>query len=264
MPIQISSIWVNATRRKTHIYRLKHNQGWVTDHVAKEEMVHQHFERVIGRGELRTQDFNWNGLWFQDPDLNELGAPITEQWVEGYIDQMHGDKAPGPDGFTGLFFKKCWEIIKIDVMKVVHKFENLHVANFHWLNPANIALFPKKIGAEDISDFRPISLIHAIAKIIAKVLALRLGPLMNNLISNAQNAFIKKRSIHDNFLFVKNLAKRLHKNKSPAFLFKLGISKAFDSIYWEYFMDLLQRRGSKPFSQLGHCLAHHIIFMSPS
>jgi hypothetical protein len=44
----------------------------------------------------------------------------------------------------------------------------------------NIALFPKKEGAEAISDYRPISLIHAITKIIAKMLALRLGPFMND------------------------------------------------------------------------------------
>jgi mannosylglycoprotein endo-beta-mannosidase len=128
-------------------------------------------------------------------------------------------------------------------MRVIHRFGNLHTANFHWLNTANIALLPKKEGAEDISDFRPISLIHAIAKIIAKVLALRLGPLMDDLVSSAQSAFIKKRSIHDNFLYVKNLAKRLHKSKTPSLLFKLDIRKAFDSIRWEYILDLLRRRG---------------------
>lgn len=135
-------------------------------------------------------------------------------------------------------FKKCWDTIKSDVMKVVHQFGNLHADNFHWLNSANIALLPKKDAAEDVSDFRPISLIHAIAKILAKVLALRLGPLMNDLASNAQSAFINKRSIHDNFLYVKSLAKTL--------LFKLDIRKAFDSIHWEFIMDFLQRRGFPP------------------
>jgi mannosylglycoprotein endo-beta-mannosidase len=128
-------------------------------------------------------------------------------------------------------------------MRVILQFSNLQTANFHWLNTANIAMLPKKEGADDISDFRPISLIHAIAKIIAKVLALRLGPLMDELVSNAQSSFIKKRSIHDNFLYVKNLAKRLHKSKTPSLLFKLDIRKAFDSIRWEYILDLLRRRG---------------------
>jgi PIN domain nuclease of toxin-antitoxin system len=99
------------------------------------------------------------------------------------------------------------------------------VENFHWLNSANIALLPKKDGAEEVSDYRPISLIHAIAKIVAKLLANRLGPHMDELVSNAQSAFIKKRSIHDNFLYVKNLATRFHKNKTPALLFKLDIRR---------------------------------------
>jgi mannosylglycoprotein endo-beta-mannosidase len=156
---------------------------------------------------------------------------------------MPSDKAPGPDGFTGVFFKRCWSIIKGDIMKVIKHFRELHVHNFHWLNSANVALLPKKDGAEEISDFRAISLIHAIAKIIAKMLALRVAPFMNELVSNAQSAFIKKRSIHDNFLHVKNLATRFNKAKTPALLFKLDIRKAFDSVSWEYMLDLLQRRG---------------------
>jgi hypothetical protein len=69
---------------------------------------------------------------------------------------------------------------------------------------------------------------------------------MNNLVSNAQSAFIKKRSIHDNFLYVKNLATRFNKARIPALLFKPDIRKAFDSISWEYILDLLQWRGFPP------------------
>uniref|UniRef100_A0A453I1L4 Reverse transcriptase domain-containing protein n=1 Tax=Aegilops tauschii subsp. strangulata TaxID=200361 RepID=A0A453I1L4_AEGTS len=152
-------------------------------------------------------------------------------------------KAPGPDGFTGTFFKKCWGIIKHSVMRVIQRFDSLHTSNLQWLNSANVVLLPKKEGAEGISDYRPISLVHAIAKIIAKVLSLRLAPHMNDLVSNAQSAFIKRRSIHDNFMCVRNFARRPHKCKTPALLFKLDIKKAFDSIKWESILDLLQRLG---------------------
>jgi retron-type reverse transcriptase len=69
---------------------------------------------------------------------------------------------------------------------------------------------------------------------------------MNELISNTLSAFIKKRSIHDNFLYVKNLATRFNRAKIPALLFKLDIRKAFDSVRWEYILELMERRGFPP------------------
>jgi hypothetical protein len=127
------------------------------------------------KGNTRTIDFNWDALHFPEPDLTTLRDPFSEEEVRKAVNLMPSDKAPGPDGFTGAFFKRCWEHIKVDVMNAIGGFRELHTHCLHWLNSANIVLLPKKEGAEDISDFRPISLIHAIAQIIAKLLALRLA-----------------------------------------------------------------------------------------
>jgi exonuclease III len=234
---------VNARRRKNHIHRLKHNNGWVTEHAQKKEIIHSHFEAVIKKGPPRSYNINWSSIPTTQCDLSELDAPFTEEEVKLAVDNTASDKAPGPDGFTGAFFKTCWNTIKGDIMAVINQFSSLHYNNLHWLNSANIALLPKKEGAEEVSDFRPISLIHAIAKLIAKMMAARLAPHMNKLVSNAQSAFIKKRSIHDNFLYVKNLARKLHKSKKATLLFKLDIKKAFDSVRWDYLMDLLCHMG---------------------
>jgi hypothetical protein len=222
---------------------MKDNHGWVTDQNAKEEIVSNHFQSIMGTRFERTHDFNWEELNLPTVDLHSLGDPFTEEEVKNAIDQMPRDKAPSPDGYTGAFFKSCWGIIKEDLMCAILLFGDLNVQNFHWINSTNISLLPKKYGAEEVADYRPISLIHAIARIISKMLAIRLSPCMNDLASNAQSAFIKNRSIHDNFLYVKNLATRFHKGKTPALLFKLDIQKAFDSVSWEYILDLLQRRG---------------------
>jgi hypothetical protein len=160
---------VNAWRRKNHIYRLKHNQGWVTEHAAKKGVVNNHFKSVLGTRVARVHDFNWDELNFPLTDLNALGDLLSEAEVKSAIDQMPTDKAPGPDDYTGAFFNKCWDIIKGDLMRVILQFGNLHAENFHCLNSANIALLPKKDAAEEVGDFRPISLIHAIAKIISKI-----------------------------------------------------------------------------------------------
>jgi hypothetical protein len=113
--------------------------------------------------------------------------------------------------------------------------------NLH--NKANIILIPKKDGAEDIRDFRPISLIHSVAKLITKILALRLAPLMDKLISPCQSAFIKRRSLHDNFFYMRNLTRRFHRTKTLTLLLKLDISKAFDSVRWDYLLSLMDRLG---------------------
>jgi hypothetical protein len=142
---------------------------------------------------------------------------------------MPSDKASRPDDFTVVFFKKCWEIINDDVMGAIHQFNNLHVAHLQWLNSANIVFLPTKEGAKEISENRPISLIHENAKIIVKM-AIWLAPLMNDLVCNGQSLFIKKRSIHENFMYVCNLARRLHRSKIPTLLFKLDIRKVFNSV----------------------------------
>ena len=131
-------------------------------------------------------------------------------------------------------------------MQVIDTFSELSVNNFHIINSANIVLLPKKDGADSISDYRPISLIHIIPKIIAKAMARRLSPKMNDLVSHCQSAFIKSRSIHDNFMYVRNTARRLHRARSPTLLLKLDIAKAFDSMRWDYLLDVLQRRGFPP------------------
>jgi hypothetical protein len=96
-------------------------------------------------------------LWgLATPNLEGLDDPFSKQAIM----EIPFDKAPGPDGFNGKFFKACWDIIKCDMMAVVQKISSLHTRNLHWLNSVNIVLIPKKEGAEDISDFRPISLIQ--------------------------------------------------------------------------------------------------------
>jgi mannosylglycoprotein endo-beta-mannosidase len=116
--------------------------------------------------------------------------------------------------------------------------------NLDLLNSANIILIPKKPDAIKISDYRPISLIHSIAKIFSKLLANRLAPVLDDIVSICQSAFIKRRCIQDNFLYVQNTVKRLQKLKIPALFMKLDIQKAFDTINWSYLLEVLRALGS--------------------
>jgi hypothetical protein len=48
------------------------------------------------------------------PGLEELTTPFLSKEIDLVIKEMPSDRAPGPDGFNGMFLKKCWSIIKDD------------------------------------------------------------------------------------------------------------------------------------------------------
>ena len=116
---------------------------------------------------------------------------FSEEEVWKTILEIPVDKAPGPDGFTGAFYRHAWPIIKEDVMNAFHALWSLDGRSLYLLNQAYIFLLRKKPDACLVSDFRPISLIHSFIKLFTKVLAGRLAPQMDKLVSLNQSAFIR-------------------------------------------------------------------------
>lgn len=159
---------------------------------------------------------------------------------------MKQEAAPGPDGFIGRFIRICWDIIKEDLCAAIQYFYSNHGQHFNLLNSSHIVLIPKTAEATKISDFSPISLISSIAKIISKLLANRLSEHLDLLISRNQSAFIRKRSIHDNFLYTQNTIRNLHRTHKPALFLKLDIVKAFDSVRWDYLLEVMEHMGFGP------------------
>uniref|UniRef100_A0A2N9EUU7 Reverse transcriptase domain-containing protein n=1 Tax=Fagus sylvatica TaxID=28930 RepID=A0A2N9EUU7_FAGSY len=177
-----------------------------------------------------------------EADRDMLDRSFTEDEVWGVVRNMAGDKAPGPDGFSLAFFQSCWDIIKQDVMNVFHDF---HVSrNFvKSLNVTFLALIPKKPGAQECKDFRPISLVTGMYKIIAKVLANRLSGVLPKLISASQNAFVGGRQILDSVLVANESLDSRLKSGFPGVLCKLDIEKAYDHVNWNFLLYMLRRCG---------------------
>jgi hypothetical protein len=99
-----------------------------------------------------------------------LEAPFEEREVMEVVKGMYRHKAYGPDGFSMAFFQDCWKVIKEDIMVVFSDFFT-HGKFEKSLNATFISLIPKVPGASKLKEFRPISLISGIYKIISKVLA---------------------------------------------------------------------------------------------
>ncbi|RVW89247.1 hypothetical protein CK203_032614 [Vitis vinifera] len=71
---------------------------------------------------------------------------------------MNGDKAPRPDGFTVAFWQSCWDFVKEEILEMFKEFHE-QSSFLKSLNNTFLVLIPKKDGAEDLGDFKPISLL---------------------------------------------------------------------------------------------------------
>jgi mannosylglycoprotein endo-beta-mannosidase len=189
------------------------------------------------------QTVNLTEIGIDSHDLTDLELPFSEEEVWKTILQLPSNKAPGPDGFIGRFYKSCWPIIKDNIMAAVSAIWSRKFENFGILNSAYITLLPKKEGADQPKDFRPISLVHSFAKLITKLLSNQLATCLHQMVSPNQNAFIKGRFIQDNFMLVQQTARYLHQQKQPRILLKLDISKAFHSVSWPFLLEVLQHLG---------------------
>jgi len=161
----------------------------VVSQEEKQRAVDDFYENILGRAEEREFTLDLDALAVQQHDLSELDVPFSEDEVWSIVKDMPLDKAPGPDGFTGRFYKTCWSIIKLDVLTALDAIQQGHVFKFRLLNSAFITLLPKKVDAVEIKDFRPISLIHSFTKLVTKLMANRLAPLLPSLVSANQSAF---------------------------------------------------------------------------
>jgi hypothetical protein len=229
-------------KRKKFIGKLLSGDKICTTHDEKAAVIDEYFEAVLGNCTAREYTINLAELGINAHDLSDLELPFTEEEVWRTIKQLPSDKAPGPDGYTGRFYKACWAIIKEDIMAAISAVWSRKLANFGVLNSAYITLLPKREGAEQPKDFRPISLVHSFAKLITKMLSNRLASRLQQMVSLIQSAFIKGRFIQDNFMLVQQTARFLNQQKQARILLKLDISKAFDSVAWP-FLEILQQLG---------------------
>jgi len=234
-------------KRKNFIAKLTTADGTVlTKHEEKEQNIFEFYTNLLGKNIDREVTVDLSELGMPYIALHELEAPFSEEEVWKTIRALPSDKAPGPDGFTGKFYKVCWQIIKLDIMAAISAVWSRKFANFELLNSAFVTLLPKKEDASNIKDFRPISLVHSFAKLVTKILANRLAGFLNQLISPNQSAFIKGRFILDNFMLVHQTTKFLHQQKQARILLKLDINKAFDSVSWPFLLEVLKQLGFGP------------------
>nr|GEX60977.1 RNA-directed DNA polymerase, eukaryota [Tanacetum cinerariifolium] len=177
---------------------------------------------------------------FKDHFANRFKQPR-----QGAVWNCGVNKSLGPDVFTFEFFRRYWSFIGLDFCSAIDCF--FESGNFPMgSNASFIALIPKVTDAKFVTDFRPISLIGCVYKVVTKILANRLATAITDLVSETQYAFGSNRQILDGPFILNELIAWWKRKKKQAMIFKVDFAKAYDSVRWDYLLDVLHAFGFGP------------------
>ena len=176
------------------------------------------------------QNFFLNNL---DAELSyqqkeHLQNDLSDFQIETTISQMAKGKAPGPDGLNVEFYTHCWPIVKNDFVKLLNQMYSTQSID-NRTKSGFITLIHKKGPKDEISNYRPISLLNYDLKIFTKCLTNRLKPLMTNL--SHENQYAKPgKQIFSTANLLRDLWWEASDSKLDAYFVSLDFKKAFDWI----------------------------------
>eukprot|EP00253_Pinus_taeda_P028145 PITA_28145 len=208
-----------------HFQSLFKNQGEIT--LAEVIQTAQCFHRYV-----------------EEEEADHLMDPVTKEEVESVIKSMAKEKSPGPDGWSVELFSHFFEQIGEEITEVVEESRSKGEV-YSPFNATFITLIPKKEAPESFEDFRPISLCNNIYKIIAKVIALRIKPILSRHISPEQFGFLNGRQIHEAIGAAQEVLHSVKMKNKRGVVIKIDLSKAYDRINWTYIRMLLTHLGFK-------------------
>lgn len=231
--------YVSNRLRRNHIHGILINGDWVREPEAMKAETAKFFSEKFREGWVSRPNFQSNKFKkiFDDSRVL-LEGRFTLVEIKDAVWSCGSEKAPGPDGFTFKFLKRFWLLLKEDIVSWVRHFEEFGSIS-RGCNSSFITLVAKVKDPLVLKDYRPISLIGSIYKIISKLLASRLKKVIGECIDEVQTAFVADRYILEGPLIVNEVCSWGKAKKKKLLIFKADFNKAFDSLNWGYLDSML-------------------------
>jgi len=163
---------------------------------------------------------------------NELEQPITIEELD--ISAAQGNRsAAGMDGLSNCFIKKFWALLRVPLHRYLnHSLENGSLT--FTFKTAKIRIIPKKGDSKKIGNWRPISLLSCLYKVLSRALNNRLKKVRDIIFSRAQKGFTDQRHIQEVLINVIEGIAHCKQNNIPACILSIDQCKAFDSVSHSY------------------------------
>eukprot|EP00253_Pinus_taeda_P021290 PITA_21290 len=235
-------------RQRNKILSIKDKNGnKVVEQAEIEEVLMDHHKEILSQPQadrmhaiqeicsaiprLVTEDQN-----------NALMRAATLEEIEETVKAMKKGTAPRPDGFIVDFFQAGWHFLGKEILELVEE-SRMNQKVWPAINSTFYALIPKGDNMEYANGFRPIALCNVIYKIITSMMARRLKPHLDKLISAEQTGFVEGRQILDGLVVTQEVIQSLKFKKQKGMMIKLDLSKAYDRLSWNYLGKVLESFG---------------------
>ncbi|GLT87099.1 hypothetical protein SLE2022_051990 [Rubroshorea leprosula] len=233
----------NGRKAQNHITGLWCDGCWVEEPIQVKKEVVNYFSKLFQADTWnRPKPYGVNFKQISTEDKQWLERPFSIEEIEEGLRSCEGSKAPGPDGYNFSFLKFAWNSLKEDFMSFFKEFHR-NGRLVSGLNSSFLTLIPKKLNAGNLKDYRPISLIGCMYKLLSKVLANRLKAVLPGIISESQSAFLGGRQLVDGVLVLNEVVEEVKRRKQSAFIFKADFAKAYDCVDWTFLEWMMDRLG---------------------
>ena len=173
-------------------------------------------------------------------EQTEMENDISTEEIKKVVTLFQKNKTPGDDGFSVEFYEAFIDLLGgnlLDCYNEAFHENQLSISQRRGI----ISLIPKsEENLNEITCWRPITLLNVDYKILARIIAMRIEPSLPSLIHSDQTGFIKGRYIGQNIRLLNDLMNFTDVNKIPGILLFIDFEKAFDTLEWSFLHQALE------------------------
>ena len=260
--VRSRTTWLNEFEKPTKFYLNLENRKYVEKTIKRIEKssgeilldqkeilqeIKAFYEKLFSNHDNISDIQNFDAVFagldikkLNDKQKISLEEDLSEHELTSTLKQMKNFKTPGICGFPAEFFKVFWKRLKSIIFGTFQHCFNKGILPITLRQSLIICLPKGNKPRQYLKNWRPLSMLSVLYKLLSGALANRLKKTLFSIISETQSGFIEGRFIGDTTRLIYDVMHHTEQKKLSAMLMCIDFEKAFDSISWKFLVKTLQ------------------------